>query len=50
MYPFNTAQLLLLNLGFDVAYLLAPTKGRLPSNTKRGPGRKHVQGAKIKRG
>lgn len=44
----NYAQRLLILLGVDnLVVMLAHKRGRFPHNTKRGPGRRHLQG-KIK--
>lgn len=40
----NTAQKLLLALGFDSMMLIAHEKGKSASFRKKGPGRKHQQG------
>jgi hypothetical protein len=43
-YP-NYAQRLLILLGVDdLVVMLAHKRGRMPHNTKRGPGRRHLQG------
>lgn len=44
MTPFNTAQRLLLALGFDPMQLLQHLKDKSFSHRKSGPGRKHKQG------
>lgn len=46
--PINTAQEILKALGVDPLALLVGKhkRGRLPSNTKKGPGRIHMQGKK----
>lgn len=48
MKPFNTAQKLLATLGVDPLKLMLGQhkRGRLPSNTKKGPGRIHLDGKK----
>ena len=46
MYPFTTAQRILLALGMDAAQLLSHLKGKSPNFRKKGPGRKHKQGSR----
>lgn len=42
MNSMNAAQRLLAYIGADPIALLMPRSGRSPSNTKKGPGRKHL--------
>jgi len=42
MNSMNAAQRLLAYIGADPIAILMPRHGRSPSNTKKGPGRKHL--------
>lgn len=48
MKPLNKAQQLLIALGFDQMRIIfgSHKRGRLASNTKKGPGRIHLDGKK----
>ena len=48
MKPMTKAQQILLSLGVDLQVILfgAHKRGRMSSNTKRGPGRIHLTGKK----
>lgn len=43
-HQWTLAQKLLIILGVDAAKLIVHSKGKMPTHTKRGPGRKHSQG------
>ena len=46
---FNMSQIILLSLGVPMITLqLGHKQGKYPSNTKRGPGRFHVQGQIVR--